>query len=147
MSMKLAFLFTHHKKISALITLVIALIILAPLCGWLFQCGCTWPWAGLDKNCNVHLNQQHQCPWCSSFIFGYLITTLSIFVGTAVAWRGFDCLSAHLSKIPISSAAINLLMINVIVNINLGLLIFCLLSIINAWLATKVTGYDFFVFT
>ena len=43
-----------------------------PLCGLLFQCGCTWncgPWSGAAcrggwDDCNVHNARKPWCPWC-----------------------------------------------------------------------------------
>mgnify|MGYP003654818294 CR=1 FL=1 len=37
-----------------------------PYCGFLFQCGCTWNWAGGWIGCNVHDPTTPSCPWCSS---------------------------------------------------------------------------------
>jgi len=33
-------------------------------CNFLFQCGCTWNWAGGWNKCNVHNLHGPQCPWC-----------------------------------------------------------------------------------
>merc|ERR1712146_167244 len=36
------------------------------MCGVVFRCGCTWPWAGGWKYCNVHNPDPNspRCPWC-----------------------------------------------------------------------------------
>ena len=74
--------FSKEKRISALIILIIELITITPLCGYLFQCGCDWPWLGLDDNCNFHNPQiKHQCPWCVSMLMGILSTGLAIILG------------------------------------------------------------------
>jgi hypothetical protein len=39
--------------ISGVITVVLALAVVTPLCGLLFDCGCPWPWAGLAAYCNI----------------------------------------------------------------------------------------------
>lgn len=71
-----------EKKLSALITLLISLIVITPLCGLLFQCGCDWPWLGLDSNCNFHKsNEQYHCPWCASMFTGIFSTGLAIMSG------------------------------------------------------------------
>lgn len=31
---------------------VFALIGVTPLCGFMFDCGCDWPWSGLYHHCN-----------------------------------------------------------------------------------------------
>jgi hypothetical protein len=41
-------------------------IFLLPLCGLIFQCGCTHLWAGADSHCNIHVKGQPDCPWCIS---------------------------------------------------------------------------------
>lgn len=35
-----------------------------PMCGVVFQCGCTWNWAGGWAKCNVHNPTGPRCPWC-----------------------------------------------------------------------------------
>lgn len=35
-------------------------------CATVFQCGCTWLWAGADAHCNMHATHGKRCPWCSS---------------------------------------------------------------------------------
>lgn len=37
-----------------------------PTCGQLFQCGCTWNWAGGWDRCNVHDPHQPHCPFCEA---------------------------------------------------------------------------------
>ena len=32
-------------------------------CNLIFQCGCTWPWAGGSKYCNIHNPNGPHCPW------------------------------------------------------------------------------------
>lgn len=60
-----------YKLIAASLMGFIALIAITPLCGFLFQCGCDWPWLGLDAGCNYHdLRAEHKCPWCVSLEMG-----------------------------------------------------------------------------
>ena len=35
------------------------------VCHLLFQCGCTFPWAGGADHCNIHVAGVPHCPWCS----------------------------------------------------------------------------------
>ena len=35
-------------------------------CNLIFQCGCTWPWAGGSSHCNIHNPNGPHCPWCES---------------------------------------------------------------------------------
>lgn len=131
-----------HKNFSAVITLTSILIIITPLCGWLFNCGCTWPWAGLDSHCNIHdESQQHQCPWCVSLVFGYLLTTISAVISAVVAWHGSNLLPSRFSRSVTSTQGISQVCIVVGINIILGLSVFFVLALINAWLAAKITHY------
>ena len=34
-------------------------------CGFLFRCGCTFPWAGGVSACNIHNPAGPKCPWCN----------------------------------------------------------------------------------
>jgi len=68
-----ALLASREQRYSAISTLIITVIIITPLCGFLFQCGCDWPWAGLDSKCNFYKpHAEHKCPWCASMTTGIL---------------------------------------------------------------------------
>ncbi len=76
----------QKNLIAGAITFIIALVTITPLCGFLFQCGCDWPWLGLDAHCNYYKPQaEHKCPWCTSMFVGILSTCLAIVSGVAVA--------------------------------------------------------------
>jgi len=75
----------NTQTISGTITLITTLIIVTPLCGFLFQCGCDWPWSGLDTDCNYQQHAAQQCPWCASMITGILSTGLAIMCGVCAA--------------------------------------------------------------
>ncbi|MCF6203395.1 MAG: hypothetical protein L3J59_06940 [Methylococcaceae bacterium] len=85
-------LFSSTKKQwSVLITLVATLILISPLCGFLFQCGCDWPWSGLDSDCNYYKPiAKHRCPWCSSMIAGIASSVLAILCGLTAAIISFS---------------------------------------------------------
>lgn len=60
---------------AALLFLAAAVVIVTPLCGFLFQCGCDWPWAGLAADCNYYRpGAEHHCPWCVSGLAAALST-------------------------------------------------------------------------
>ncbi|BCG65281.1 MAG: hypothetical protein methR_P3107 [Methyloprofundus sp.] len=76
----------QKNLIAGAITFVIALVAITPLCGFLFQCGCDWPWLGLDAHCNYYKPQaEHKCPWCASMFVGILSTGLAVVSGVVVA--------------------------------------------------------------
>jgi hypothetical protein len=77
---------TKEKRWCVAITVIIIAIIVTPLCGFLFQCGCDWPWLGLDSNCNFYQpDVVPQCPWCASMITGIFSTVLTGFMGIYVS--------------------------------------------------------------
>ena len=77
---------TAAQRWSAISTLIITVIIVTPLCGFLFQCGCDWPWSGLDSDCNFYKpDAQYHCPWCASMVTGVLSTGLAMIAGILAA--------------------------------------------------------------
>lgn len=34
------------------------------LCDLVYQCGCSWAWAGAADHCNIHTPGVRHCPWC-----------------------------------------------------------------------------------
>ena len=52
---------------------VFALIGVTPLCGFMFDCGCDWPWSGLYHHCNFFdALAKLKCPWCNNVAAGAL---------------------------------------------------------------------------
>jgi hypothetical protein len=41
-----------------------------PLCNAVFDCGCTWAFAGADAHCNVHRPGPPDCPVCAHWAWG-----------------------------------------------------------------------------
>ena len=79
---------------AGLLTVVVALILITPLCGALFDCGGTWPWAGLESHCNIYKPQIEQpCPWCASIVAGVLSVGLAVLTGFWLATK--DVKSRH----------------------------------------------------
>ena len=123
------YLDTRPKKIAFGFTSIISLILITPLCGFLFDCGCTWPWSGLDSGCNFHQqNTLHKCPWCASWPMGWLSVGVSIFLGVLAA----------ASLIPIvSKNVINKSLLRIL----LGTLIFLCVALLASRLAAKLQHY------
>ena len=58
---------------------VFALVAITPLCGFMFDCGCDWPWAGLYHHCNFFdALSKLKCPWCNNVAAGAL-SMLAVF--------------------------------------------------------------------
>ena len=121
---------TQEKKWSAMITLIISLIIVTPLCGFLFQCGCDWPWAGLDSKCNFYkLDAEHKCPWCASIITGLLSTGTAIVAGV---WASILSLYHLTRQNPVKE---------VLVRMVFGLMVFVGVAFLMAMFAAQWQGY------
>lgn len=122
-------------KPAVLIFVLIALIVITPLCGYLFSCGCTWPGAGLEANCNYYdMAAKHHCPWCVSIIAGGLSVGLSILAGyfiTTSDWfsRQADAPAFNLNFVRISA----------------GLGVFILVAFITGLVSAKIQGYPTFL--
>ena len=46
------------------VLIFISVIFVIPFCGLMYQCGCTFLWAGADRYCNIHHADAPHCPWC-----------------------------------------------------------------------------------
>ena len=119
------------KTISGTATLITTLIIVTPLCGLIFQCGCDWPWLGLDVGCNFYKPRtEHQCPWCASMITGIFSTGLAIISGVLTAM--VPSLPLAIDR-PVNEVALRTL---------LGLTVFVLVAILTAGLAALWQNYS-----
>lgn len=123
------FVLTHRYRDNLLICACCAVLI-TPLCGYLFACGCDWPWSGLDSHCNINLPEsRYQCPWCTSIILGisaFIAATLTA-IYTA-------------KKIPIS---INYTIEQVIVRISIGNIIFIVCTTVMALITAQWQQYPY----
>lgn len=118
---------TKEKCISSLTVLITGLIVITPLCGYLFQCGCDWPWLGLDEKCNYYQTQQeHQCPWCVSLFTGVISTILAITAGLYASTASWFLLAKQ-NKLK-----------EILIRIMFGLSAFGLIAIIMSQLANLV---------
>lgn len=61
------------------------LLLITPICGLLFACGCDWPGKGLADRCNYFdVAATRHCPWCSNPVIGAIAALLAIAVGLGV---------------------------------------------------------------
>jgi hypothetical protein len=63
--------------LAAALTAVIGL----PLCNSIFDCGCTWIFAGADAHCDIHRAGPPDCPLCANWLLG-----TPFFAGLFAAW-------------------------------------------------------------
>ena len=131
-------------------TIFIALIVITPLCGLMFDCGCTWPWEGLHRNCNYYDPQAiKKCPWCVSLGAGFSSVVLSIICGF---WVSIVQLRAVLPGIDgfidlkkNSRLKIGLEGVDYLLRVCSGLLAFFLVSIVSGWASASWQGNHFFL--
>lgn len=58
-------------------------------CHMIYQCGCTFYWAGGAAQCNIHHATGPHCPWCSDATYGGIAFAFTLVVQTFVAfWPG-----------------------------------------------------------
>ena len=125
---------SRQKKTAAVFTGILVLILITPLCGFLFDCGCTWPWSGLDSMCNFYKqNTIHKCPWCASSITGGLSVGASIASGMFVT----------VSPLPIVGDGVRN---ERFIRILLGTITFLCVAIATSWLAVELQNYPFGIF-
>ncbi|WP_031433005.1 hypothetical protein [Methylomarinum vadi] len=68
-----------EQRIAGAVSLVLTMIAVTPLCGFFFQCGCDWPWLGLDSGCNYYRSASlYRCPWCVSLTSGIVSAGLAV---------------------------------------------------------------------
>ena len=131
MAMQKTYSRLNAKTISGTAALITTLIIVTPLCGLIFQCGCDWPWSGLDAGCNFYKpGADHQCPWCASMITGIFSTGLAIISGVLTAMA--PSLPLVITR-PINEVGVRTL---------LGLTVFVLVAILTAGLAAQWQNYS-----
>lgn len=129
--MKETYTRSNARTISGIAVLISTVISVTPLCGLLFQCGCDWPWAGLDAKCNFYKpGAHHHCPWCASPITGIFSTGLAITGGV---------LTAMTPALPLCKyRTVNKIAIRILV----GLTVFLLMAILTAGLAALGQNYS-----
>ncbi|HIG79693.1 MAG TPA: hypothetical protein EYQ47_06850 [Cycloclasticus sp.] len=131
---------------AGIFTIIVALVLITPLCGYLFDCGCTWPWAGLDSHCNSHKpSAVHWCPWCVSTIGGTASVGLAVLIGFLLSVKpsgsGYDMRDFAWAGIQQKASALEFIQRTVV-----GLIGFTFAAAITAWLSGYLQGYPYFVF-
>jgi len=125
-------------------TLLIMLVLITPLCGLLFNCGCTWPWQGLESHCNIHQPETvHQCPWCVSVLMGAISCGLAFWAGFVLAMKpiksGYDVRDSAMAGVQKISIATELSK-----RVVVGILGFLVVAVITGWLSGYVQEYPYF---
>ncbi len=89
------------KAKSVFIVWAVAGIIVTPLCGLFFSCGCDWPWNGLFMACDAILNNRPppHCPWCVNPLAATLSIGSALTVASLGAWKIRNCPMSHHAEI------------------------------------------------
>lgn len=134
----------------ASVSLLFALIALTPMCGYLFGCGCTWPWMGLARDCN-YFNPADplHCPWCDYKGLGLAAVLLTGFAAVAGSLlpeflRGDFKLESLRAPAPPRPTLIEIK--EAALRLGSGVGFFSITALLFGWLTVWLTGYPKFLF-
>lgn len=129
---------------SRLFVVVVGLTAITWYCGLMFNCGCSWPWDGLYKYCNIHNPQaMHQCPWCAWAVAGILSVILSLWAG----WKASSLFLDH--DLPILTTPLRILQRVIRIDCNIGWQIFTgviaiiAMATLTGWLSGYLQNHPF----
>ena len=80
---------SNERKLSILGSGAIAGVLVTPLCGLWFSCGCDWPWDKFFLACDavVKNTPPPHCPWCVNPLAATLSIGSGLAAGTLAAWK------------------------------------------------------------
>jgi len=134
----------YSRALAGIVVALITMLLLTPVCGWLFHCGCSWPWAGLDSGCNFYIEQApEKCPWCKSLFAGIASAGLSIAAGIWTAVRLPTGARVPGGSLPRPGSLPGDLLLRIFT----GTAVFLLLAVLTGWMSAAWQGYSYFVFT
>jgi hypothetical protein len=138
---------SNYQNLCTVITLMIGMIVITPLCGWMFDCGCSWPWAGLDSHCNIYDESvRDQCPWCVSLVFGYLFAGIPLLISSVFTWYISGLFLERSNGTTILTSNVYFATATIGLNLMLCLMVFLVLVLFSGWLAAEITDYAYFIF-
>ena len=127
---------------AGLTIIVFVVVFVTPYCGLLFSCGCTWPWAGLDANCNIHDHDAlHVCPWCGSLYVGGLSTLAMLGASYAAAAHPLGSWVGALKEHDWQPRTFSVFASGILS----GITAFLVVGFVTAWIAALWTGYPDFL--
>jgi hypothetical protein len=130
---------------AGILTVIVALITITPLCGLLFDCGCTWPWSGLESHCNIHDSKAvHQCPWCVSIVAGVLSVGLAVLVGYLLALKPADT-GSDMRGSALADGHQESSLSEISKRFFVGMLGFVSVAVVTGWLSGMIQSYPYFV--
>jgi len=109
-----------------------ASVLVTPLCGLWFSCGCGWPWGDFFFACNAIVNTPvPHCPWCVDSLTAITSIGVSLAAGALAAWK-------------IRPSASNAF-VGILYRSGVGTAIFVDVLFMAGWLTALATGYPSFL--
>lgn len=85
-----------HRWAIFLVAAAITCVFFINFCNFVFECGCTYLWAGSADHCNIHHGPK-RCPWCAVGSQGQGVIWLSMILPqAAIAFRSRLALAPRL---------------------------------------------------
>ena len=111
-------------------------VFLLPLCGLIFQCGCSYLWSGRDLHCNIHDPATPNCPWCIAPFHNHALSSLVQMIPFVVI---FSCsiIAMHLTRIKLGRSYMK--------QLSAGIIGGLLAMFAVAWIYGKIYHYPFFI--
>jgi hypothetical protein len=66
-----------------------------PICDAVFDCGCTWIFAGADAHCDIHRPGPPDCPPCANWLIGAPFFGAIFAAWALVILRAFSLVNAR----------------------------------------------------
>ena len=111
------------------IAAISASLLMAPFCGFMFRCGCSWLWTTADSYCNIHGAHPPHCPWCSHGT-----------VGSYLPWTGFIIAQSLVGIFTLRFSG------KLVLAAILTLLTFAPIGLLMGFLTLKFVNYPHFIF-
>jgi hypothetical protein len=111
-------------------------IFLLPMCGMIFQCGCSYLWNGRDLHCNIHHPVPPHCPWCIAPFHNHALSSMMQMIPFIVI---FSCslIAIHRSRTRVGRSYIKQLSAGILSGL------FAMLAL--AWIYGKIYHYPFII--
>src|SRR5262245_11059752 len=114
--MQLVLLLTMFRKLvlrPELALFILLSIFLLPICGLIFQCGCSYLWSTRDQHCNIHDPAAPNCPWCIAPFHNHALSALVQMIPFVVI---FSCstMAIHVSRLKLGRSYIKQLSAGII---------------------------------
>lgn len=112
-------------------------IFLLPMCGLIFQCGCSYLWSGRELHCNIHDPETPNCPWCISPFHNQALSTLVQMIPFVVI---LSCIitATHISRKKLGRSYVK--------QLSAGIIAGLIAMLAVAWIYAKIYHYPFFIF-